>query len=229
MKHLLLTLTILTAAALTPVATMAAPAQQAMPTASTAPIPAGSYKIDRAHSSLIFRLNHMGFSNFTSRFKHIEADLQFDPARPEASQLTATVDANSLETDYPDPKKIDFNAMLKGDQWLDTKKFPQIVFKSTKITLTGKDTADIMGTLTMHGVTRPQLLQAKFNGGYAGIAGMDPNARIGFSAYGNLKRSDFGISFGIPAPGSNMGVSDNVEIIIESEFTGPALKTEPAK
>jgi len=65
-------------------------------------------------------------------------------------------------------------------------------------------------------------LNATLNGGYAGHP-MDPRARIGFSAKGVLKRSDFGVAYGIPEPGSNMGVGDNVDVIIEAEFNGPPL------
>jgi polyisoprenoid-binding protein YceI len=77
-------------------------------------------------------------------------------------------------------------------------------------------------------VTRPVSLDAKFNGGYAGHP-MDPHARIGFSARGSLKRSEFGIAFGVPAPGSQFGVGDDVEIIIEAEFSGPAWTPPPAQ
>jgi polyisoprenoid-binding protein YceI len=66
------------------------------------------------------------------------------------------------------------------------------------------------------------VLNAKFNGGYRGHP-MDPHARIGFSATGVLKRSEFGITYGIPAPGTTMGVSDEVNVIVETEFSGPAL------
>ena len=52
---------------------------------------------------------------------------------------------------------------------------------------------------------------------------MEPRARVGFSARGTFKRSDFGVSYGIPAPGTTMGVSDEVEVILETEFTGPPL------
>ncbi|HWU50627.1 MAG TPA: YceI family protein, partial [Asticcacaulis sp.] len=96
---------------------------------------------------------------------------------------------------------------------------------STAITRTGPATADISGNLTLHGVARPVVLHVRFNGGYPGLPGYDPNARIGFSATGSLKRSDFGISFGVPQAGSSMGVSDQVDFQIETEFTGPALKT----
>jgi polyisoprenoid-binding protein YceI len=79
----------------------------------------------------------------------------------------------------------------------------------------------ITGDLTLHGVTKPVVLDATLNGGYAGHP-MDPNARIGFSARGAFNRGDFGIAYGIPAPGTTMGVSDRVEVTIETEFSGPA-------
>jgi polyisoprenoid-binding protein YceI len=66
------------------------------------------------------------------------------------------------------------------------------------------------------------VLDARYNGGYAGHP-LDPHARVGFSAHGLIKRSDFGVSLGIPAPGSLFGVGDQVEITLETEFTGPPL------
>jgi polyisoprenoid-binding protein YceI len=74
----------------------------------------------------------------------------------------------------------------------------------------------------LHGMKQPVILEVTFNGGYRGMS-LDPNARIGFSARGTFKRSQFGIAYGIPAPGSNMGVSDAVEFQIEAEFNGPAF------
>ena len=72
----------------------------------------------------------------------------------------------------------------------------------------------------------PVTLDVTFNGGYAGMAGLDPNARVGFSAQGSLKRSDFGILTGIPPAGSTMGVGDAVTFTIETEFSGPAMAVE---
>ena len=183
---------------------------------------AGAYTLDKAHASLIFRINHLGFSNFTARFRRFDAQLQFDPANLIASRVTATVDARSIETDFPDPAKLDFNAMLQNEQWLDTKNFPEMTYRSESIELIGWNRLRIHGALTLHGVTRPMVLDATYNGGYAGHP-MDPHARIGFSARGTLKRSEFGIAAGIPAPGSLMGVGDEVEVIIEAEFSGPRL------
>jgi polyisoprenoid-binding protein YceI len=86
----------------------------------------------------------------------------------------------------------------------------------------------ITGDLTLHGVTKPVVLEATFNGGYAGHP-MDPHARIGFSARGTFNRSDFGMVYGIPAPGTTMGVSDAVNVTIEAEFSGPPFEPKDAK
>ncbi len=193
-----------------------------VPPAVTARVPAGAYTLDQSHASLVFRVSHLGFSNYTARFKRFDANLQFDPRNLAASKVAATVDVDSLETDYPEPAKLDFNAVLKSTDWLDVATYPRMEFASRQIDVTGVNTVRIHGDLTLHGVTRPIVLAATFNGGYAGHP-MDPNARIGFSAQGTLRRSEFGIAFGIPAPGTTMGVSDEVAIVIEAEFTGPPL------
>jgi polyisoprenoid-binding protein YceI len=191
------------------------------------PVPGGDYTLDKEHASLIFRINHLGFSNYTRRFKRFDATLQFDPANLARSSVTATVDATSLETDYPFPEKTDFNALLQGAEWLDTAHFPEMRFRSTAVEVTAPNTMRIRGELTLRGVTRPMMLEATYNGGYAGFP-MDPQARIGFSAHGTLKRSEYGMTEGIPPPGTTMGVSDEVEVILEAEFKGPPLKSAPA-
>jgi len=188
-----------------------------------APPPAGAYTLDPSHASLLFRIDHLGFSHYTARFRHFEAALQFDPAHPERASVRASVDVRSLETDFPEPAKIDFNAMLLGEQWLDAAQFPLMRFHSTSVDAMDGNRLHIRGELELRGVTRPMLLEATYNGGYAGHP-MDPRARIGFSAHGTLKRSEFGIVAGIPPPGSHMGVGDEVEVIIEAEFSGPPLK-----
>ena len=208
--------------------TAAAPAT---PSAIAKDIPAGTYELDPSHASLIFRVSHLGFSNYTARFKRFNAQLQFDPNNLGAAQLTADIDARSIETDFPDPAKLDFNAELQSEQWLNAVQFPQMQFRSTSIEVTGSNTLRLNGELTLRGVTKPLVLDTTFNGGYAGHP-MDPRARIGFSAHGTLKRSEYGISYGIPAPGTTMGVSDAVDITIEAEFSGPPLAgaaTAPAE
>ncbi|HEX6860170.1 MAG TPA: YceI family protein [Caulobacteraceae bacterium] len=183
---------------------------------------AGTYKLDLAHASVNFRVSHLSFSNWTARFTKFDATLTGDPANPAASQITATIDASSLQTNYPLPD-LDFDKQLTGEGWLEADKYPTMTFRSTKVDVTGPKTAKVTGDFTMHGVTRPVTLDVTYNGGYGGHP-YDPNSRIGFSAHGVIKRSDFGVSQGIPAPGSIMGVGDAVEVIIEAEFTGPKGK-----
>ncbi len=184
--------------------------------------PAGAYKLDKSHASLVLRASHMGFSTYTTRFSRFDADLTFDPRNLTASKVVTTIDAASFEMDFAPQMCLD---IMKGPQMLDSAKFPQIVFTSEKIRMTGAKTMEISGTLTLHGVTRPTVLLATYNGGYAGMANMDPQARVGFSAHGSFKRSDFGIAYGVPAPGTTMGVGDLIDFSIEAEFTGPPLAT----
>ncbi len=187
------------------------------PTKTSAP--EGVYKLDKSHASLIFKVDHLGLSKYTARFKRFDAELKFDPKNPELSTLSATIDPTSIETDYPDSATHDFNAQLQDDRWLDSAKFPKITFTSTKIELTSSDTARVTGNLDLHGVTLPVTFDVTFNGGYSKIP-MDKNrARIGFSAHGALKRSDFKISYGLPIIGTKMGVGNEVEFVIEAEFT----------
>ena len=186
--------------------------------------PAGAYVLDKAHADLSFKVNHIGFSNYTARFSKFDAKLAFDPADPSRMTVEAKVDPRSLALPAP---PIGFTQELLGPHWLDAGQFPEITFRSTAVEPTDAGAARIRGDLTLHGQTRPIVLEAKFNGGYAGNS-FDPNARIGFSAHGAFKRSDFGVSTGLPPPNSTMGVGDTVTVTLEAEFTGPAW-TPPAK
>jgi len=152
-------------------------------------VPAGTYALDKAHASLIFRVSHLGFSWFTARFTRWDATLDLDPDDPTGSTVVATIDPASIETDYPDPETYDFNADLRGESWFDTGRFPEMTFRSTAVTMTAPDTATVDGELTLHGVTAPVALEVTFNGGYASQP-LDPGgSRIGFSARGSLSRT----------------------------------------
>lgn len=205
--------------------TLSRAADASAPPAMPAP-PAGMYQIEKSHASLQLRVNHMGFSTYTTRFSRFDANLTFDPSNIPASKLVATVDAASLQMDEAPKMCVD---IVQGDKFLDTKKYPKIVFRSEKIRMTGAKSFDIVGTLELHGVTRPLVLNATYNGGYPGMADMDPHARIGFSAHGSFKRSDFGMGYAVPAPGTTMGVGDTIDFSIEAEFSGPPLATAASK
>lgn len=200
-----------------------APAQAAEAPQPALP-PAGDYQLDKTHASVTFRVAHLGLSHYTARFTHIDAALHLDPAHPETATLTATVDPHSIRTDYPNPTP-DFDAELQNDKWLDSGKFPEIKFTSTKVEPTGTNTARVTGDLELHGVKLSVTLDTTYNG-YMHLDWGMPGDHIGFSARGSLKRSDFGMKEGIPKPGSNMGVSDEVEIIIEAEFYKPSPEAQ---
>jgi polyisoprenoid-binding protein YceI len=188
--------------------------------------PAGTYALDKTHTNVGFRVSHLGFSHYTANFDDVSGKLTFDPAKPEAMTVEATIDPKSLDLNAP---PAGFHDALLSKTWFDAAAFPAITFKSTKVVVTGPKTADVTGDLTLHGVTKPVTLAATFNGGYA--ANAFDGARIGFSGKGTLKRSDFGMGYGLPAPGTNFGVGDNVEFTIETEFgNGAPVKaaTPPA-
>lgn len=206
---------------------MAGPAIAATAPAPAAPAgpPAGAYVMDKAHTSVTFRVSHMGFSRYTARFASIDGRLKFDPAHPTAMAVEATIDPQSLALNAP---PAGFHDQLMGPSFFDAAKFKAITFKSTKVALTGKNTAKVTGDFTLHGVTKPVTLDVTYNGGYPANA-MDPGgARVGFSAHGVIQRSAFGMGFGVPAKGSNMGVGDDVEVMIETEFSSKAAPP-PAK
>ncbi|OWU78064.1 hypothetical protein ATO3_03655 [Marinibacterium profundimaris] len=178
--------------------------------------PAQSFTLDPAHASVIFSVNHIGFSNYTAGFDDISAILVLDPDAPETSLLEVTIDIASLDLPHP-PEG--FREMLLSPDWLDAAANPRMTYISDTITLTGEDTATITGDLTLRGITAPVTLAATYNGGW-GKQPFEPHARVGFSASGTLNRSDFGLTTGLPPAGSDFGVGDTVTLTIETEWIG---------
>jgi polyisoprenoid-binding protein YceI len=201
-----------------------APLSDTAPAPSINEIPAGDYALDPAHSTLMFKVSHLGFSNFTLWFEKVSANLKLDPANPSAATLEATIDPASIMVPAPDEE---FLGHLRGENLADAAKHPTITYKSTAITMTGPNTADVTGDLAFRGITKPVVLKMTYNGGYKGHA-YEPRARIGFSAHGTFKRSDFGMDYGVPGPGASMGTGDDVTVVIESEWLGPPMANPPA-
>lgn len=178
---------------------------------------AGTYWVDPAHSRVLVDVDHLSFSRYLFFIRHFQAELQFDPAQPEAMKVTATVDMNSAIT-LDGAKEYDFDAIVKAPEFIDAAAHPEATFVSTAVDVTGENQADVTGDLTFRGVTKPLTLKVRYNGGYGGHP-MDPGrARIGFSAEGAILRSDYGMTAGIPAPGTTLGVADEVRLRIEAEF-----------
>jgi polyisoprenoid-binding protein YceI len=177
-------------------------------------VPAGTYTIDSTHASLTWKVSHMGLSNYTARFTKLDAKLTFDPAKPETSKLTATVDPTSLKTDYPNLAKVDFDKeLVEGAKWFNANVAKTITFNSTAIKMTGPKTADVTGDLTLLGVTKPVTLKVTLNGGMKEHP-FSKKPAVGFSGTGTIKRSDFGMGNYIPV------VGDEVTLLLEVELQG---------
>lgn len=186
--------------------------------------PAGTYRPDPAHTRLWFIVDHLGFSRYMALFTKVDAVLQLDLEHPESMSVTATVDVTSLETHNP-ATDYDFNKIVSGAELLNAPAHPQATFVSTRVELTGANTANLTGDLTLNGVTRPVVFVASYNGGWGHMPQDTMGARAGFSLQTTIKRSDFGIDLGIPEPGSKMGVGDEVQIFVEIEMTNPDAPT----
>ena len=179
-------------------------------------IPAQDFVLDPSHSTVVFRVSHLGLGAYTGGFDEIAARLHLDPANPETAELTAEIAVASL--DLPAPP-ADFLALMLAPPWFDAAAHPAITYVSDRVTRTGPETARVEGTLSLNGQTQPVTLHVTFNAAYpAGL--FEPHARIGFSAEAEISRSTFGMGFGVPEPGSEIGVGDAVQVQIEAEFTG---------
>ncbi len=162
------------------------------------------YQIEKNHSHVNWTANHFGFSNQTGKFSDISGEIVFDEKKPQDSSVDVTIKIASLTTGLSG-----FDAHLKSEELLDEKKFPTAKFISKKIKVTGKNTAKIEGELTLHGVTKPVTLNAKFNKSDVSVITQKPT--VGFSATASIKRSEFGVNYAVPA------VSDKIDLVIEVE------------
>ena len=195
----------------------------APPQAVAVDAPTGEYALDPTHSSLVVRANHFGLSNYTLRLTGLSATLSFNAEDPAQSSVTASVAADTVQTEYAGQR--DFDDELENSEWLDAAAHPALTFTSTGIELTGSNTGRMSGDLTIRGVTHPAVFDVTFNRAYRQHPMGFPIALLGFSAHGAIKRSEYGLNVLIPAAESGLGVSDEVEI--EAEFTQPAAPANP--
>ena len=168
------------------------------------------YNIDANHTQVEFTYNHLGFSNITGRFMQVSGEFNFDQADPTQSSINITIPIDSLSTGV---ERLDEH--MKTPDMFDAAKFPTATFKSTKVEAAGDNKLKVSGDMTIHGVTKPVVLDVTVN-----KVGIHPrtNAMVaGFDASVTLLRSDFGIDYGTPA------VSDQVKLQITME-AGEAKK-----
>lgn len=165
---------------------------------------AETYTLDSSHSQVIFSYDHLGFSTTYGMFSGFEGTVMLDEANPAASSVEVSMSTDSLITGWD---KRD--AHFKASDLFNAASHPVITFKSTQVEVTGDKTAMITGDLTMNGITKPVVLDAKLN-----KMGMHPRANkpwAGFDATTTIKRSDW--DMGLSAP----FVSDEVALMISIE------------
>ncbi len=194
------------AAALVAVASLGSGAEaQSVSSTDPAAVKPGTYKVEPGHTQIGFSILHMGFTNYSGFFSGASGSLQLQPTAPSSAKLQVTVPVASILSTVP---KLDQE--LKGADWFDTAKYPNATFTSTQVRPTGKDTAEIDGNLTLHGITKPVTLTAHLVG--SGVNPMDKAFTVGFEATGVIKRSDFGVTKYLPL------VGDDVRLTIAGAF-----------
>src|ERR1700744_955472 len=120
---------------------------------------AGEYIADPHHSSVTFRISHMGLSNFTGRFTNVDAHLTFDPQIPTAVHMDGKVQLANLDTGNPT-----LDSTLKGTSFSDAPDFPTIKLAATKLEILSPDRGRLTADVTMHGITKPVVFDLVFHG-----------------------------------------------------------------
>lgn len=173
--------------------------------ASLSDVPSGDYGLDKTHGYITFTYSHLGFSNPHVGFNSFEVDLALDSENVENSSVNVTIDATSV-----DSRVETFNGHLNGGNFFDTENYPTITFKSTGIEVTGENTLNVTGDLTIKGKTHSVTLETTIN--KAANHPMRKVPTVGVSASTKVSRSAFDMSRAVP------NVGDEVTIYIEVEL-----------
>ena len=179
--------------------------------AAAAAAQAGIWQIDPNHSAAQFSVRHLGVSTVRGAFMKVSGSATYDPADPGKNAVDVTIDASSVDT------RVQMRDNdLRSPNFLDVQKYPTITFKSRQAKSAGAGKLQIVGDLTIHGVTKEVTLDV--DGPSAPIKDPWGNQRIGASASTKINRKDFGVN---GAPGV---VGDDISITIDTELIQPGAK-----
>lgn len=165
------------------------------------------YKIDVAHSTVGFEVSHLVISTVTGKFTKVDGQFEFDPTDFSKTKLESNAEASSVDTGNEKRDKH-----LKSDDFFDAAKHPKITFKSTSAKSTGKDTFDLTGDFSMHGVTKPVTFKVR----YLGQVTAFEKVKTAFKGEAEINRKDFKMSFNKVAEAGPL-VGDQVKIVIHAE------------
>ena len=180
-----------------------------------APIPAGDYKIDPAHSTIGFAVRHLEINWVEGRFKEFDGTIHYDERDVTNSSVEFTAKVESIDTGVAPRDKH-----LRTADFFEAEKYPTMTFKSTRVERKGKDGYVLYGDLTIKGVTKQVQLPFNITG-----AVKDPwgNMRFGVNAQTKINRRDYGINYGNAFAGGGLDVGNEVSITLQLE----AVKPEP--
>jgi polyisoprenoid-binding protein YceI len=199
-----------------PAAARQAGAQAPAVKVAYAPIPAGEYKIDPAHSTIGFAVRHYEINWVDGRFKDFEGTIRYDDKDVTKSAVEFTAKATSIDTGVEARDKH-----LRTADFFEVEKYPTLSFKSTRVERKGNDAYVLHGDLTLKGVTKPVQLPFRVAGAVKDPRG---NTRFGVEAQTKVNRRDFGINFGGPMTGGGLSIGDEVNITLHLEVVQPAPK-----
>jgi polyisoprenoid-binding protein YceI len=170
-----------------------------------------TWHVDPAHSTAQFKVKHLMISNVKGEFTSIKGALQLDSSDATKSALEVTIDANSINTREPQR-----DAHLKSADFLEVEKFPNITFKSSKVSKEDGGEFAVEGDLTIHGVTRKVTLDVEA----PSAPQKDPwgGTRIGVEAITKINRKDFGLVWNATLETGGFMVGDEVTITLDVEF-----------
>ena len=168
------------------------------------PVHAANYVLEPVHTQILFFCDHLGFSKSQGEFLKFSGHFSFDPDHPASSQAQVSIDATSIDMD-----NAKWNDHMRNADFFDVENFPTIEFNSTRVEVLSSSQANVHGELTILGQTHPVILVVRHN--KSGVHPFSGNYVAGFSASTTIKRSTFGMTYGLPALG------DEVEIRLEIE------------
>lgn len=174
------------------------------------------YEFDKAHTSILFFVNHLGFSDMVGEFKEYDGHFMLNEKHPEKSSVQVSLHSAGIETD-----SAELSRKLQGRDFFNAAEYPTLTFASRSVKRTGEKTAEVTGDLTLLGVTKPVTLNVRFN--KADYHPLNNHYVAGFSADAALKRSEFGMTHLLPL------VGDEVRIHIETEGVNAERKGKPIK
>lgn len=180
---------------------------------SSLPLTAGTWQIDPNHSSVHFKVRHLGLTNVRGRFNGIDASLDVGESLT-ATKFGATIDIATIDTNQPDR-----DAHLRSTDFFSADSNPTMTFASTGITDAGDGEYRAAGDLTINGVTRPVTLDVEFTG--VMVHPGDGLEHAGFIATTKIARDDFGIDFNMPLGVDKVALGKKVDIEIDIQFALP--------